>query len=162
MESGVSALLRVCSSYGILAVVTGATDGIGKAMAFEMARKGQSIFLISRSQEKLEATRSELLAKYPAVEVRILAIDFSKLDHGSRQKIAEELKKLDVGVLVNNVGISYPYTRYYFELSDETVEQLITLNVESTTWMTRLVLPGMIERRKGAIVNVSSGKCFTS
>ena len=51
------------------AVVTGATDGIGKAMAFELARKGLSIVLISRSQEKLDASAAELRAKYPKVEV---------------------------------------------------------------------------------------------
>lgn len=129
-------------------------------MAFEMARKGQNIFLISRSQEKLDATRSELLAKYPNVEVKTLAIDFTKLDGISKQKISDALKKIDVGVLVNNVGISYPYTRYFFELSDETVEQLISLNIVSTTWMTRIILPGMIERRRGSIVNVSSGMTF--
>jgi 17beta-estradiol 17-dehydrogenase / very-long-chain 3-oxoacyl-CoA reductase len=62
-----------------------------------------------------------------------------------------------VGVLVNNVGISYPYTQYFHELDDERVEQLMTLNVHSTTWMTRIVLPGMISRKRGSIVNIGSG-----
>ena len=52
-------------------MVTGATDGIGKAMAFELARKGLSIVLISRSQEKLDASAAELRAKYPKVEVSL-------------------------------------------------------------------------------------------
>ena len=50
-------------------MVTGATDGIGKAMAFELARKGLNVILISRSQEKLEASAVELRTKYPKVEV---------------------------------------------------------------------------------------------
>ena len=52
-------------SYGEWAIVTGATDGIGKAMAFEMAKKGMSVLLVSRTKDKLEACKQELLAKYP-------------------------------------------------------------------------------------------------
>ncbi len=124
------------------AVVTGATDGIGKAIAFELAKKGENIVLISRSQEKLEACRTELLAKYPKVEVKILSVDYSQFNEAARAKVSSVLKDVDVGILVNNVGISYPYTKYFHELDDERVEQLITLNVESTTWMTRIVIPG--------------------
>jgi 17beta-estradiol 17-dehydrogenase / very-long-chain 3-oxoacyl-CoA reductase len=61
-----------------------------------------------------------------------------------------------VGVLINNVGMSYPFTKYFDELTDAEVGNLIALNVESTTWMTRICLPAMMERRKGAIVNISS------
>jgi len=142
--------------YGLWAVVTGATDGIGKAMAFELAKKGQNIVLISRSQDKLDSCRAELLAKYPKVEVKVLSVDYSNFDESARKKVTQFLTGMDVGVLVNNVGISYPYTKYFFELDDERVEQLMTLNVESTTWMTRIALPGMIERKRGSIVNIGS------
>ena len=67
------------------------------------------------------------------------------------------LKDLDVGVLVNNVGMSYPFCQFFHELSDESVEQLMSLNIDSTTWMTRIVLPGMLERKRGSIVNIGSG-----
>lgn len=67
-----------------------------------------------------------------------------------------QLQGLEIGVLVNNVGISYEFTRFFHEIDDERVDQLMTMNCESTTWMTRIVLPGMLERKKGAIVNVSS------
>ena len=60
-----------CFCLTLAAVVTGATDGIGKAMAFELARKGLSIILISRSLEKLEASAAELRTKYPNVEVLV-------------------------------------------------------------------------------------------
>lgn len=103
--------MHVIFFYEILAykgVVTGATDGIGKAMAFEMARKGQNIVLISRSAEKLEACRAEMLAKYPTIEVKTLAVDYSKFDSAARVTVASFLATLDVGVLVNNVGKPFP------------------------------------------------------
>lgn len=125
-------------------------------MAFEFARKGLSVLLISRSQDKLNATRDEILAKYNSVEVRTLSIDFSKFDESARQSVADAIKDMDVGVLVNNVGISYPFTKYFHELTSENVEQLMSLNVNSTTWMSYLVLPGMISRKRGAIVNIGS------
>jgi 17beta-estradiol 17-dehydrogenase / very-long-chain 3-oxoacyl-CoA reductase len=143
-------------SYGSWAVVTGATDGIGLAMAKEFARKGLNVVLISRSMDKLKACSEEMHLKSPNVEVKVLDIDFGHFDESARGRVAALLKDLDVGVLVNNVGISYPYTKYFHELDDVSVEQLITLNVNSTTWMTRIVLPSMLAKKRGAIVNMAS------
>jgi len=57
--------------------------------------------------------------------------------------------------------VSYRYPRFFHELSDEEVQDLMTMNIESTVWMTRMVLPGMLERKKGgAIVNISSGSAL--
>jgi len=142
--------------FGQWAVVTGATDGIGKAMAFEMAKKGLNVVLISRTQANLELCAKELKEKYPKVEVQILAVDYGSFDAAAQKAVKNLLSSLDVGVLVNNVGISYPYTQYFHELDDNRVEQLMTLNVNSTTLMTRIVLPGMVERKRGSIVNIGS------
>ncbi|RYH24016.1 SDR family NAD(P)-dependent oxidoreductase [archaeon] len=141
--------------------MTGSTDGIGQAMAFEFAKKGLNLVLISRSQEKLETTAREISAKYPDVKVKVLAVDYSQFDAASRNAVADLIKDLDIGVLVNNVGISYQYTKFFHELDDERVTQLISLNVDSTTWMTRIVLPGMVKRKRGAIVNIGSGQCLS-
>ncbi len=130
-------------------------------MAFEFAKQGMNVVLISRSKDKLEDTCNELKAKYPKIDVRVLAIDYSQFDAKARTKVDALLRDIDVGVLVNNVGISYPFTQYFHELSDENVSQLVSLNVESTTWMTRIVLPGMIARKRGAIVNIGSGKLLS-
>lgn len=142
--------------YGQWAIVTGGTDGIGLAMADELAKKGLNILLISRSEGKLTESKNEISKKYPNVEVRTLAIDYSKFDDQSRNAVAAAIKDIEVGVLVNNVGMSYPFTKYFDELTDAEVTNLIALNVESTTWMTRICLPTMMERKKGAIVNISS------
>jgi len=141
--------------FGEWAIVTGATDGIGKAMAFELARKGCSVLLLSRS-EKLALVKAELSAKHPNVAVQTEAIDFSRFSSGEAKKLREKIADLDVGVLINNVGVSYEFCQWFHELSDAEVQALISLNVESTTWMTRAVLPGMIERKSGAVVNMSS------
>lgn len=141
-----------------VAVVTGATDGIGKAFAIELARKGLNVLIISRNPQKLQETQQEILSKLKdKVEIRTLAIDFNQFDERARESVADAIKGLEVGVLINNVGISYPFTKYFHELTDENVEQLMTLNVNSTTWMTKIVIPGMVERKRGAIVNIGSG-----
>jgi 17beta-estradiol 17-dehydrogenase / very-long-chain 3-oxoacyl-CoA reductase len=142
--------------YGSWAVVTGATDGIGYAMAMEFAKKGLNVLIISRSKDKLEKCQKEIAEKYNKIEVKTLDIDYSKFDEAARARVAAFIADLDIGILVNNVGMSYPFTKYFHELTDGEVANLMTLNVDSTTWMTRLVLPCMLKKHKGAIVNIGS------
>ncbi len=144
-------------SYGEWAVVTGATDGIGLAMCKEFAKNGMNVVLMSRTLSKLEDKANEISEKYPNIEVKYMQVDFSKINQvGVRNGIDNFLSELNVGVLVNNVGVSYPFPKYFNELTDSEVTALTTLNVDATTWMIRLVLDGMIERKKGAIINISS------
>jgi len=148
--------------YGEWAVVTGATDGIGRAYAFELARQGLNVLLVSRTEEKLKQVKTEVLEKYPKVKVEYLPIDYSNFDEAARKAVKDKVSELDVGVLINNVGMSYPFTKYFHELKDDEVSGLVELNVNSTVWMTRIILgdgstPGMIKRKRGAIVNTSSG-----
>lgn len=149
-------------TYGQWAVVTGATDGIGRAYAFELARQGLNVLLISRTESKLIEVAKEIKDKYSKVTVDHVAIDYGNFDQAARSKVKAKIVDLDVGVLINNVGVSYPFTKYFHELKDDEVAALVNLNVNSTVWMTRIVLGdassgGMIKRRRGAIVNTSSG-----
>jgi len=147
---------------GKWAVITGATDGIGKAYAMSLAKKGMSIVLISRTESKLQDVKKEIEAKgYDGVEVTYVVCDYSKFNEKAvQEKVAKEIKDLEVGVLINNVGVSYRYARYWHELSEEEIQGLITMNIDSTLWMTKMVLPGMLERKSGAIVNLSSGSAL--
>lgn len=86
-----------------------------------------------------------------------MVVDFSgDLDQGV-VRIKEAIEGLDVGVLINNVGLSYPYARYFHEVDDKLLADLIKVNVEGTTKVTQAVLPGMLQRKRGAIVNIGSG-----
>lgn len=145
------------TKLGKWAVITGATDGIGKAYALALAKKGMSIMLISRTEEKLKAVAMEIdQKKYTGVETKYIVCDYSKFDKSARDKVAAGLKDLDVGVLINNVGVSYPFPKYFHELTEDQVSSLMEMNVNSTTWMTQIILPGMVERKRGAIVNIAS------
>jgi len=147
--------------YGKWAVVTGATDGIGKAYAFALAKKGMSILLISRTESKLQDVKKELEAKnYDGVEVSYLVCDYSKFDKTAQEKVKKVVSELEVGVLVNNVGTSYRYPMFFMELTDSEVQNLMTMNIDSTVWMSRMVLPGMLERKKGTILNISSASAM--
>mmetsp|Transcript_17962 Transcript_17962/g.55247 ORF Transcript_17962/g.55247 Transcript_17962/m.55247 type:complete len:316 (-) Transcript_17962:46-993(-) len=149
------------TKYGQWAVVTGATDGIGLALSLEFAKKGLDVVLISRTKSKLDAAAQQIKEACPGRDVKVLALDFSGgFDAGKRAAVAKALAGLDVGILANNVGMSYPFTKYYHELTDAECADLVALNTESTLFMTKLVLgdesAGMIARKRGAIVNTSS------
>jgi len=145
---------------GEWAVITGATDGIGKAYALALAKKGINIMLISRTEEKLKDVSKEIADKGYGVQTKYVVCDYSKFDQKARNSVENSIKDLKVGILINNVGISYRYPVFFHELDDERVTQLIEMNVNSAVYMTRMVLPGMIDRKKGAIVNISSGSAM--
>lgn len=150
------------TSYGRWAVVTGATDGIGRAIALELAKQKMNILLVSRTEAKLIATSKEISDKYPGVEVDYLAIDFSHFDDKQKNVVAARVKELEggVGVLVNNVGASYSFPKFFNELADDEVDYLMKLNIDSTLWMTRIVLPSMVEKASGCVVSLSSASAM--
>jgi len=77
-------------------------------------------------------------------------------------KVKELIKGLDIGILVNNVGMSYDHAEFFHLLDKEKIEKIVRINIFGTTHMTYLVLPGMLERKRGAIVNISSASGFMS
>jgi 17beta-estradiol 17-dehydrogenase / very-long-chain 3-oxoacyl-CoA reductase len=156
LASGTGALRK---KYGEWAIVTGATDGIGQAYAMEMARKGLNVVVVSRTQSKLDATKKLIEDKYPSIQVKTVQADFSEAGNDLYDRIGDAIDGLDVGVLVNNVGVSYPGALFAEELEEwapGVTDRLLRVNVDAVTKMTALVLPGMKSRRRGAIVCVSS------
>lgn len=144
--------------YGEWAVVTGSTEGIGNAYCHALARRGMNIVLISRNINKLQRVAQELESSY-GVSTDIIQADFSEGQH-IYQRIAASLKNKDIGVLVNNVGVMYEYPLLLEEVSEEVIWQHVLLNVGAVTMMTRLILPSMIKKNKGAIINMSSSSAI--
>ncbi|XP_028966547.1 very-long-chain 3-oxoacyl-CoA reductase-B-like [Galendromus occidentalis] len=142
---------------GKWAVVTGASDGIGRAYAEQLAQKGINICLISRTQSKLDEVAAVIQDKFK-VETKTLSVDFSSNDRGCYEVIRKLISNLEVAVLVNNVGMSFPYPEYFTEVpdGDHLMDQMIQANCTSGTLMMRLVLPGMASRHSGVVINVSS------
>ena len=139
--------------YGKWAVVTGATDGIGKAYSQQLAKRGMNVVLVSRTLSKLEDVAAELREKY-SIETKVITVDFSSAD--IYDVLTSELADLEIGVLVNNVGMSYEHPLFFHEVLTDVVESLINVNTMSVTKMTRIVLPQMLERKKGIILNIGS------
>ncbi|KAH7847379.1 hypothetical protein Vadar_025436 [Vaccinium darrowii] len=143
--------------YGSWALVTGPTDGIGKGFAFQLAKKGLNLILVGRNPDKLKDVSDSILAKFGKTQIKTVVVDFSGDLNEGVERIRQTIDGLDVGVLINNVGVSYPYARFVHEVDEKLLSDLIKVNVEGTTKVTQVVLPGMIKRKKGAIVNIGSG-----
>lgn len=138
------------------AVVTGATDGIGKAYAMALAKKGLNVLIVSRTQDKLEAVRQEILDKHPGIEVRTHRTDFTALDNAALEALTKVMSSLQVGVLVNNVAVNVEMPTYFDEVELAKVRDIITCNTLGTALLTHAVLPQMKERKRGVIINLSS------
>lgn len=142
--------------YGSWAVVTGCTDGIGKAYAEKLAKMKMNVVLVSRSLDKLQAQADELTKKY-SIQTKVIAVDFTE-QKKIYVEVRRQLEGLDIGLLVNNVGMGYKYPEYFAEIEDldNTVDNLITCNITSVTKMTAIVLPGMVKRGGGVVINNAS------
>ena len=122
----------------------------------KLAKQGVSVVLISRTKSKLEATAKECEDQNADIDTKVVVCDFSNFDEKARNTVKKAVANLDIGLLINNVGVSYTFPKYFSEISEEEVGQLIEMNVNSTTWMTHMILPGMLERKRGSIVNIAS------
>lgn len=131
--------------------MTGSTDGIGKEFALQLARKGFNIILASRNAEKLSATQKAIV-KEAGVEVETVQVDFSC----TVDALVKSIKGKPISILVNNVGISHDHPEYFSEAAPTTIDNIININIRNTLHLTQAVLPGMVERRRGLVLNVGS------
>ncbi len=138
-------------------LVTGASSGIGAEIAGLLAGRGLGVTLVARSEAKLEALAGQLASRY-GVRTEVIVADLTDAD--SRSAIVGELEasSLAVNVLVNNAGFSTMGPVYR---SDPTKElAMVRTDVEAVVHLCSLFLPGMVERRSGAVLNVSSTAAF--
>nr|POE82414.1 very-long-chain 3-oxoacyl-coa reductase [Quercus suber] len=140
---------------GTWALVTGASDGIGKEYALQLAAKGFNVLLVSRTQSKLDALATEIESKRN-VQTQTLAMDFAAnkdADYAALQKLT---KGLEISILINNVGLSHSIPVPFAETPDKEMKDIITINCMGTLRVTQLVLPGMLERRHGLVLTMAS------
>lgn len=144
--------------YGQWAVISGSTDGIGLAMARELAERGHSIVVMGRNHEKLAKTKASLLAEPNVGDVETVCCDLSDVSAANIAHLEASLAPdtRDIGILINNAGVSPPYGRAFTNHDAAEFQVAINIGVIMYVQLTRMVLPGMLKRSRGLIVNVSS------
>ncbi|SBT75981.1 steroid dehydrogenase, putative [Plasmodium ovale] len=151
--------LNNLKSYGETVLITGCTDGIGKSLAYALIKHGVNLLLISRNEKELKNIKKDLLEKNKNFKGTIdyISFDYNEHNFSSYKSLQDKVQKHDIGVLINNVGISYPHPLYFHEMETQLIEQLVNVNLMSSYFMTKLVLPIMIKKKKGLILYTSSG-----
>ena len=134
------------------ALITGAGKGIGKAIALALAKEGVNVILLARTQEEIDS----VAAKVRSLRVKALAITADVADinsvNAAVEKALAEFGTIDI--LINNAGIAA--FGKFLELEPTDWERIIQVNLMGTYYVTRAVLPNMIERQTGEVINISS------
>jgi uncharacterized protein len=138
-------------------VITGASLGIGRAFSYVLAREGFDLVLTARSQPQLDSLAAELREKTGRT---VLTVSKDLAKPGAAGELFEEVKHsgVPVEVLINNAG--FGLLGRFWEVDREQQLQMIELNIAALTDLTRLFLPGFVERRRGRILNVASTAAF--
>uniref|UniRef100_A0A1I7RML7 Very-long-chain 3-oxoacyl-CoA reductase n=1 Tax=Bursaphelenchus xylophilus TaxID=6326 RepID=A0A1I7RML7_BURXY len=140
-----------------VAVITGATDGIGKAFAYELAEKGFDLVLISRTQSRLDQTAAEIKEKHEKLKVDTISFDFSQTSIAAyEENLLKKLDNYEIGVLINNVGAAYEYPDILSEHPYTELANVLNIDALPVTVLSAYVLKQMSTRKKGVILNVSS------
>jgi 3-hydroxy acid dehydrogenase/malonic semialdehyde reductase len=137
-----------------IALITGATAGIGKATAEKLAKEGFNIIITGRREENLKTVEKEIKNKY---NVEVLTLCFDVRNYADVQKSLGNLSKewQDVDVLVNNAGLAVGLNPIQ-EGDVDDWERMIDTNIKGLLYVTRTISPKMIERRSGHIINIGS------
>lgn len=140
-----------------IALITGASSGIGWELAKIHASLGGDLILVARREDRLQKLKNKLEEEYDA-KVVVLSEDLTQSNASQRIYDYVEKNKLQVDILVNNAG--FGGHGKFFERDFEIDKKMIQLNIIALTELTRLFLPKMVERNKGKILNVSSTAGF--
>jgi len=136
------------------AIITGASRGIGKAVALKLAQEGVNVVIAARNQKTLDEAVSEIQSQAKGKVVGVVA-DVSRLEDLKRLHETTLNKIGDIDILVNNAGVSsqYPFDKQPIE----DLERLVNTNYLGYVRLIRLIIPNMIEKKAGAIINMVSG-----
>ncbi|KAI0161936.1 short chain dehydrogenase [Hypoxylon sp. FL1284] len=148
--------LKKYGKKGTWAVVTGASDGLGKEFATQLAAKGFNLVLVSRTLSKLEALSQELEGKFSGLQTKVLDMDFSADDDADYARLAQLISSLDVGILLNNVGQSHSIPVPFLLTESKELQNIVVINCLGTLKVTKIVAPGMQSRKRGLILTMGS------
>lgn len=139
-------------------MITGATDGIGLSYAREFAKRGHSLILLGRNEEKLDKVKIELKKLIPEDQIVLICADLSTATSDTYKDVATQIKGMerDIGILFNNAGVMLPSPNRFLDQPESSVWQHCTVNIAGVLMITRCVLPGMCKRKRGLIINMSS------
>ena len=140
-----------------VAAVTGATSGIGEAFARELARRECDLLITGRREEKIMGV-AQSITESSGAGVEVFLADFT--DENTVRELSETLSSLSkLDVLINNAG--FDRARLFHEQELQTWQDMVQVHVQAAMGLTHAVLPGMIERERGAVINVSSLASYT-
>lgn len=143
---------------GSCVLITGASAGIGREFARQLTGRARALVLVARRLERLEELRDELTKRDPNLKVQIRAADLSRTAEVEELCAWLEHEKIAIDFLINNAGLG---DRGRFATSDpQRVQEMLAVNVVALTVLTRALLPGMLGRKRGAILNISSSASF--
>lgn len=136
-----------------IVMVTGATSGIGEACAKKFANGGYNVIITGRRHDKLEALKTQLEAQGASV----LALTFDVREREAARKVVESIdgEWADIDVLVNNAGLALGLDKEY-EGDFNDWDTMIDTNVKGLLNMTRFIVPGMVKRNRGHVINIGS------
>lgn len=137
-----------------IALITGATSGIGKSIASKLAKEGHDIIITGRRIDRLEEIEKELETKY---QTRVLSLNFDIRIYDEVEKAIRSLPSdwKNIDILINNAGLAVGLNSIHQGVVDDW-ERMIDTNVKGLLYMTRVVSPGMAERKSGHIINLCS------
>jgi short-subunit dehydrogenase len=135
-------------------VVTGASKGIGRAIAEAFAAAGNTLFLCARNEVQLYHAVADIQAQYPSSLIRAIAVDISTKEGVMAFGNWLLQHNVSIDILINNAGQFIPGSIH--NEADGLLEQMINTNLYSAYHLTRVLLPGMMERQKGHIFNICS------
>jgi len=139
---------------GVTALITGASAGLGREFALQLAPVAGAVVLVARRQDRLTAVAAELGALRPGLKVMVLAGDLGGTDFHPRLDALLAREGLEVDLLINNAGLG-DYGPFV-DADPARIEAMLTTNIGAVVRLTRALLPGMIARRRGWILQVSS------
>ena len=139
-------------------LVTGASSGIGEQFALQLGRRGHNLVLTARSEDRLQTLAKQLRSDHPGIAVEVIAADLAEPGSGAALNAELTSRGVDVDVLINNAGFG-SHNPVAAEDPDNLARE-IQLNCSSLVDLTARLLPAMLERDRGGVLNVASTAAF--